>query len=133
MTQSFSFPLGAESWSRYTDEEADWLNMTYYVRNHGLYLGPSLSPEVLVTVSGLLIVILPVDGTWDMFLAFGIIQISRWLCQRPHSISWIAEKYGETESVRDLYTRLDADHDSESHRAEVFRVLGAVEVGGRSR
>lgn len=132
MTQSSSFPLDAESWSQYTDEEADWLNMTHYGRNHGLYLGPSLSPEVLVTVSGLLLVILPVDATWDMLLAFGIIQISGWLCRRPQAILWLAERYGETESVRDLYTRLDADHDSERHRAEVFRVLESVEVGGRS-
>jgi hypothetical protein len=133
MTQSLSFPLDAESWGQYTDEEADWLNMTHYVRNHGLCLGPGLSPEVLVTVSGLLVFILPVDGTWDMFLAFGIIQLSSWLRRRPQSILWIAEKFGETESVRGHYTRLDADHDSESHRAEVFRLLDSVEVGGHSR
>lgn len=132
MTQSSSFPLDAESWSQYADEEADWLNMTHYGRNHGLYLGPGLSPEVLLMVSVLLLVFFEVEGPWDMLLALGIIQISRWLCRRPQAILWLAERYGETESVRDLYTRLDADHDSERHRAEVFRVLDSVEVGGRS-
>lgn len=133
MTQSPSLLLYAESWSQFTDEEADWLNIRQYVTGHGLHLGPSLSPEVLMLLAVLLIVVFPFEGPWDLLLAFGLMKLSDWLKERPGSIEWIAEKYGETESVRDLYTRLDADQDSESHRAEVFRLLDSVGGGGRSK